>query len=120
MPRSEQPEASQQSATGEEAGKPAPTTRTVVPATAAAGPTVREAATAGAAVTSCRPSDRTKSTSEPASRLPIDHPCLGTSTPQNEITQSYDARQDPPSGSVDEPVKDLPGRPKALVRNPAI
>ena len=84
MPRSEQPEVSQQIATGEAAVKPAPTTRTVVPATAAAGPTVREAATAGAAVTSCKPSDRTKSTSEPASRLPIDHLCLGTSTPRTK------------------------------------
>jgi hypothetical protein len=43
---------------------------------------MREAAKAGAAVTSCKPSDRRKSTSEPASRLPIDHPCLCTPAPR--------------------------------------
>ena len=77
MPRLEQPEPSQHSATGKEAGKPEPSTRTVVPATPEAGLTLREAARAGAAVTSCKPSDRTKSTSQPAIRPPIDRPCLG-------------------------------------------
>jgi hypothetical protein len=77
VPRLEQPEPSQHSATSKEAGKPEPSTRTVVPATPEAGLTLREAARTGAAVTSCKPSDRTKSTSQPAIRPPIDRPCLG-------------------------------------------
>ena len=62
-----------------------PTTRTVVPASPEAGLTMREAAKAGTAVTSCKPSDKRKSTSEPASRLPIDHPCLRTPAPRDVV-----------------------------------